>query len=103
MNKMRRSRSSDVEFSMGTKEAPGVYGKGGGAGFENYPQSKGKDTIVTKTMETSFGTANEKSNTMRRSTETIKMGQAGKKATSSTMKTSKNKYRSSRGNTAEFK
>lgn len=103
MNKMRRSRNAGSEFSMGTKEAPGVYGKGGGAGFENYPQSRGPNTIVTKTKETSFGTANEKSNTMRRSTDTVKMGQAGKQASSSTMKTSKNNYRRSRTSASEVK
>lgn len=101
MNKMRRSRSEKSECPKG-QQAPGVYGKGGGAGFENYPQSRGKDTIVTKTRETSFGTAMESSNKMRRSAQTEKMGQGGKQASSSTMKTSKNTYRRSRGNTAEF-
>lgn len=103
MNKMRRSRNAESEFSMGTKEAPGVYGKGGGAGFENYPQSRGKDTIVTKTRETSFGTAMESENKMRRSANDVKMGQGGKQASSSTMKTSKNNYRRSRGSESEVK
>lgn len=103
MNKMRRSRDDKSEFSMGTKEAPGVYGKGGGAGFENYPQSKGPNTIVTKTSETSFGTAMESKNAMRRSANDVRLGQGGKKATSSTMKTSKNNYRRSRTSKSEVK
>jgi hypothetical protein len=103
MNKMRRSRNAESEFKLSTNAAPGVYGKGGGPAFESYPQSKGKDTIVTKTAETSFSTAKDSANQLRQSRNTVVMGQAGKKATTSTLKKGPNKYRRSRGNTAEFK
>jgi hypothetical protein len=103
MNKMRRSRSSESEFSMSTNQAAGVYGKGGGPAFEQYQQDRGKDTIVTKTSETSFGTAKDTVNQLRRSTTTVPLGQMGKKATTSTIKRGPNKLRRSRGSESEFK
>lgn len=104
MNKVRRSRTEMSEITSGTmKQAPGVYGKGGGPGFENYPQSKGKDTVVTKTAETSLGTAKETVNQLRRSASNTRFGMEGKQATSTTMKTSKNNYRRSRTGVSEVK
>lgn len=101
---MRRSRTDASELSGGNmKQAPGVYGKGGGPGFENYPQSKGKNTIVTKTAETGLGTAKDTVNQLRRSASNTRFGMQGKQATSTTMKTSKNKYRRSRTNISEVK
>lgn len=102
MNKMRRSRNSESEFSMSTKQSAGVYGKGGGPAFEQYQQSAGKDTIVTKTGETSFGTAKDTVNQLRRSRNTVVMGQGGKKATTSTVKKGPNNLRRSRGSESEF-
>jgi len=104
MNKMRRSRTDASEITGGAmKQAPGVYGKGGGPGFENYPQSKGANTIVTKTAETSLGTAKETVNQLRRSASNTRFGMEGKQATSTTMKTSKNNYRRSRTSISEVK
>ena len=104
MNKLRRSRTEASEItSGGMKQSPGVYGKGGGPGFENYPQSKGADNIVTKTAETSMGTAKETVNQLRRSASNTRFGVEGKQATSTTMKTSKNNYRRSRTNVSEVK
>jgi len=104
MNKMRRSRTDASEITSGNvKQSPGVYGKGGGPGFENYSQSKGADTIVTKTAETSMGTAKETVNQLRRSASNTRFGVEGKQATSTTMKTSKNNYRRSRTSASEVK
>lgn len=104
MNKVRRSRTDASEITGGTmKQAPGVYGKGGGPGFENYPQSKGKDTIVTKTAETGLGTAKDTVNQLRRSASNTRFGMEGRQATTSTIKTSKNNYRRSRTSSSEVK
>src|SRR5689334_13020142 len=103
MNNMRRSRTDVSEVSKGgMKQSQGVYGKGGGAGFENYQQSKGPDTIVTKTSETGLGTAKDTVNQLRRSATTTVFGQGGKQASSSTMKTTRNNMRRSRTAASEF-
>lgn len=93
-NKMRggvgtKSLGSPINKNSGTA---GVYGRGGGPGFDNYKQDSGPDTIVTKTRETSLGTAKDQVNQMRRATSTDQGGRA-KEATTTTMKTSKNTYR----------
>lgn len=92
-NKMRRAvATKDLGSPISKTSGTGVFGKGGGPGFENYKQDSGPDTIVTKTKETGLGSAKDQVNQMRRATDTDKGGRA-KEATSSTMKTSKNTYR----------
>lgn len=104
MNKMRRSRTDMSEITSGNmKQSPGVYGKGGGPGFESYPQSAGSNTIVTKTAETGLGTAKTTVNELRRSASNTRFGVEGKQPSTSTMKTSKNKYRRSRTEKSEVK
>lgn len=96
-NKMRTAVRDTNGFAKSklTKDSgtPGVYGRGGGPGFDNYLQDRGPDTIVTKTRETTMGTAKDTTNNLRRATRTDAGGRA-KLATTTTMKTSKNKVRS---------
>lgn len=104
MNKMRRSRTNASEIETSIKQAPGVYGKGGGPGFESYPQTQGgENNIPFKTAETTMGTAKTTTNQLRRSASNTRFGLEGKQATSTTMKTSKNKYRQSRTKMSEVK
>lgn len=100
---MRRARTAQSEVGSAPKktDGTGVFGKGGGPGFEQYAQDSGPDTIVTKTKETSFGTAKDQVNQMQRATTTSSNGRA-KEATSSTINKSKNNYRRARENTVEM-
>lgn len=97
---MRRARTGKSEAgSAPTKESgSGVFGAGGGPGFMEYKQSRGKDTIVTKTMETGIGSAKDTVNQLSRATTTSPNGRAAQ-ATSSTIKKTANTYRRARGNT----
>ncbi|SRR6266852_854764 len=100
MNKMQRARTDASEIgSAPTKDSgSGVFGRGGGPGFDEYSQDKGPDTIVAKTRETSFGTAKDQVNQLQRAVTGTSSGRA-KQATTSTIKKDKNNYGRARGNT----
>lgn len=104
MNKMRRSRTNASEIETSVKQSPGVYGTSPHPGFSSYPQTKGGENhIDLKFGETSMGTAKTTTNQLRRSASNTRFGLEGKQPSSTTMKTSKNKYRRSRTSASEVK
>jgi hypothetical protein len=99
-NKVRRARVMEEVAKVPSKnDGTGVFGYGGGPGFDEYKQSRGPDTILNKTRETSFGTAKDNVNQLRRATTTSPNGRA-KVPTTSTIKKTANNYRRARGTTA---
>lgn len=103
-NKMRRSRTEASEIASTAKESPGVYGRNQHPGFSSYPQTQGgENNIPIKFAETGIGTAKTTTNQLRRSASNTRFGQEGKQPSSTTMKTSKNKYRRSRTSASEVK
>src|SRR5574338_422332 len=102
MNKVRRSRTAASEIETSIKQSPGVYGRSSIPGFSSYEQTKGgENSIDLKFGETSMGTAKETTNQLRRSASNTRFGIEGKQPSTTTMKTSKNKYRRSSTSSSE--